>query len=57
MYVTVLEENACTPCKNLSNLREKGLEDLGRIEKFQRMLNKGLRHRKRFKRNANNKYP
>jgi hypothetical protein len=47
----------CTPYINLSYLREKGIEDLGKIEEIQRMLNKGLKHRKVFKINANKKYP
>jgi len=42
----------CTPYINLSYLRENGIEDIGKIEEIQRMLNKGLKHRKVFKINA-----
>ena len=38
----------CTTYKNLSNLREKGLEESRRTVEIQRMLNKGLKHRKKL---------
>jgi hypothetical protein len=38
-------------------MREKGMEDLGRIAKIHRILNKGLKHKKGLKRNAKNKHP
>ena len=49
--------NVCTPYINLSYLREKGIEDVRKIAEIHRMLNKGLKHRKVFKINANKKYP
>jgi hypothetical protein len=46
VYVRVCtQRNTCTPNKNPSNLREKGLEDSGRITKIKRMLNNGQRHK------------
>jgi hypothetical protein len=48
MYMSVLKEKH-TPSKNPSNLREKGLEDSGRIAKIKRMLDNGQRHRKNSK--------